>query len=59
VYEHILNDDLELRPTASADFVRAILLERDGMEVDGWKIKVVVGCGELACGLLKAWGPAP
>jgi len=42
VYEHILNGDLELQPTASVDLVKAILLERDGMEVDGWKIKVVV-----------------
>ena len=42
VYEHILNGDLELQPTASVDLVKAMLLERDGMEVDGWKIKVVV-----------------
>jgi hypothetical protein len=42
VYEHILNGDLELQPTATVDLVKAILLERDGMEVDGWKIKVVV-----------------
>ena len=42
VYEHILNGNLELQPTASVDLVKAILLERDGMEVDGWKIKVVV-----------------
>jgi len=42
VYEHILNGDLELQPTASVDLVKAILLERDGMEVDGWRIKVVV-----------------
>ena len=42
VYEHILNGDLELQPTASVDLVKAILLERDGMDVDGWKIKVVV-----------------
>ena len=42
VYEHILNGDLELQPTASVDLVKAILLERDGIEVDGWRIKVVV-----------------
>jgi hypothetical protein len=42
VYEHILNGDLELQSTASVDLVKAMLLERDGMEVDGWKIKVVV-----------------
>ena len=42
VYEHILNGDLELQPTASVDLVKAMLLERDGMEVDGWRIKVVV-----------------
>jgi hypothetical protein len=42
VYEHILNNDLELQPTASVDLVKAMLLERDGMEVDGWKIKIVV-----------------
>ena len=42
VYEHILNGNLELQPTASVDLVKAILLERDGMEVDGWRIKVVV-----------------
>lgn len=42
IYEHILNGDLELQPTASVDLVKAMLLERDGMEVDGWKIKVVV-----------------
>jgi len=42
VYEHILNGDLELQPTASVDLVKAMLFERDGMEVDGWKIKVVV-----------------
>jgi hypothetical protein len=42
VYEHILNGDLELQPTASVDLVKAMLLEREGMEVDGWKIKVVV-----------------
>jgi len=42
VYKHILNGDLELQPTASVDLVRAMLLEREGMEVDGWKIKVVV-----------------
>ena len=42
VYEHILNGDLELQPTASVDLVKAMLLERDGIEVDGWKIKVVV-----------------
>ena len=42
VYEHILNSDLELQPTGSVDLVKAILLERDGVEVDGWKIKVVV-----------------
>ena len=41
VYEHILNGDLELQPTASVDLVKAILLERDGIEVDGWRIKVV------------------
>ena len=42
VYDHILNGDLELQPTASVDLVKAMLLERDGMEVDGWKIKVIV-----------------
>jgi len=42
VYEHIINGDLELQSTASVDLVKAMLLERDGMEVDGWKIKVVV-----------------
>ena len=42
MYEHILNNDLELQPTASVDLVKVMLLERDGMEVDGWKIKVVV-----------------
>lgn len=42
VYEHIINGDLELQPTASVDLVKAMLLERDGMEVDGWKIKVIV-----------------
>ena len=42
VYEHILNSDLELQPTASVDLVKAMLLERNGMEVDGWRIKVVV-----------------
>ena len=42
VYEHILNGDLELQPTASVDLVKAMLLEREGVEVDGWKIKVVV-----------------
>ena len=42
VYKHILNGDLELQPTASVDLVKAMLLEREGVEVDGWKIKVVV-----------------
>ena len=42
VYEHVLNGDLELQPTASVELVKAMLLERDGVEVDGWKIKVVV-----------------
>ena len=42
VYDHILNGDLELQPTASVDLVKAMFLERDGMEVDGWRIKVVV-----------------
>jgi len=42
VYEHILNGDLELHSTASVDLVKAMLLEREGMEVDGWRIKVVV-----------------
>ena len=42
VYERILDGDLELQPTASVDLVKAILLERDGIEVDGWRIKVVV-----------------
>ncbi|KAF9789630.1 hypothetical protein BJ322DRAFT_548149 [Thelephora terrestris] len=42
VYGHILNGDLELQSTASVDLVKAMLLERDGVEVDGWKIKVVV-----------------
>ena len=41
-FEHVLNGDLELQPTASVDLVKAMLLERDGVEVDGWKIKVVV-----------------
>ena len=42
VYEHVLNGHLELQPTASVDLVKAILLERDGIEVDSWRIKVVV-----------------
>ena len=42
MYEHILNGDLELPSTASVDLVKAMLLEKEGMEVDGWKIKVVV-----------------
>jgi hypothetical protein len=42
VYEHVINGDLELQSTASVDLVKAMLLERDGMEVDGWKIKVIV-----------------
>ena len=42
VYEHVLNGHLELQPTASVDLVYAILLERDGIEVDSWRIKVVV-----------------
>ena len=42
VYKHILNGDLELQSTASVDLVKAMLLEREGVEVDGWKIKVVV-----------------
>jgi len=42
VYEHILKGHLELQPTASVDLVKAMLLERGGVEVDGWKIKVVV-----------------
>ena len=42
VYKYILNGDLELQPTASVDLVKAMLLEGHGVEVDGWKIKVVV-----------------
>ena len=60
VYEHILNGDLELQPTASVDPVKAILLERDGMDVDGWKIKVVVEwkwVWRVSLWIIKGLGP--
>ena len=62
MYEHILNGDLELQPTASVDLVRAILLERDGMDVDGWKIKVVVEwkwVWRVSLWIIKGLGPGP
>jgi len=33
---------LELQPTGSVDLGGGLLLKKKGMEVDGWKIKVVV-----------------
>ena len=60
VYEHILNGDLELQPTASVDLVKAILLERDGMDVDGWKIKVIVEwkwVWRVSLWVIKSLGP--
>ena len=40
---HIINGHLELQPMASVNLVKAMLLELNGVEVDGWKIKVIVG----------------
>jgi len=60
VYEHILNGNLELQPTASVDLVRAISLEREGMEVDGWRIKVVVEWSwvwRVSLWIMKGLGP--
>ena len=42
MYGHIFNGDLELQPTPSVDLVKTMLWDRDGLEADGWKIKVVV-----------------
>lgn len=42
MYDRILSGDLEPQPATSIDLAKAMLLERDGMEVDGWDIKAVV-----------------
>lgn len=41
LYDHILNGNLELQPTASVNLVKA-MLSGEGTEVDGWKVKLVV-----------------
>lgn len=43
MYVHILNGDLESQSMTNVDPVKAILSEQGGVDVDRWKIKVIVG----------------